>query len=658
MLLSSIRSVVIFLLVGLLFLACEKEQPPVPAGKLQISNIRIGTVSLLQSNQSPIPADKPIVISFNAALETGTIMSNLGLLDSGGADVSYTFTLLDNDATISMTPDDGLQEGGTYRIEILNGLKGILGESFEGFSIDFVVANPPLLVRSLMTEGRQLSSSGRNVDVSLTPVFDLAFSHAVDLTALEENTFLIGDKNYALQFTSQTDSTFLIEVDEPLSAFTKVNFLISENIASIINRPFESVSFELYTKVDTTPKFPLISDAELLTLIQEKTFQYFYDFGHPVSGLARERNTSGETVTSGGSGFGIMALIVGVERGFITRTEAVNRWKRIFEFLKTADRFHGAWSHWLNGTTGKVRPFSEKDNGGDLVETAFLVQGMITVRQYLDQNIPAEAELIDLINELWQGVEWDWYTKGEGKYLYWHWSPQFNFEMNLPIRGHNETMITYVLAAASTTYTIDPLLYHDGYARSGNIQNGNLYYDIPLPLGNAFGGPLFFAHYSFLGLDPRNLSDSYANYWQQNVNHSLINRAYCIDNPQNFVGYSEACWGLTASDNDNGYSAHSPTNDRGVITPTAAISSIPYTPEESMEAIRHFYYLLGDRLWGEYGFYDAFNPTAGWTASSYLAIDQGPIICMIENHRTQLLWNLFMSASEVQNGLDKLGFSY
>ncbi len=169
---------------------------------------------------------------------------------------------------------------------------------------------------------------------------------------------------------------------------------------------------------------------------------------------------------------------------------------------------------------------------------------------------------------------------------------------------------------------------------------------------------LYFTHYSFLGLDPRNLQDDLANYWEQNVNHTLINRAYCIDNPKNFIGYCDDSWGLTASDNPWGYNAHSPTNDLGVVTPTAAISSIPYTPVESMNAIRHFYYILGDKLWGDYGFYDAFNITEGWWANSYIAIDQGPIICMIENYRTNLLWDLFMSCPEVRNGLDKLGFIY
>jgi hypothetical protein len=156
-------------------------------------------------------------------------------------------------------------------------------------------------------------------------------------------------------------------------------------------------------------------------------------------------------------------------------------------------------------------------------------------------------------------------------------------------------------------------------------------------------------------LDPTNLDDTYADYWEQNVSHSEINYNYCVSNSKDFVGYSEDCWGLTASDNHTGYSAHSPTNDLGVITPTAALSSFPYTPDQSMKVLKFFYYTLGDRLWGEYGFYDAFNITEGWTADSYLAIDQGPIIIMIENYRTELLWDLFMSAPEVQQGLVVLG---
>lgn len=401
-----------------------------------------------------------------------------------------------------------------------------------------------------------------------------------------------------------------------------------------------------------------LSDEKLLDLVQHQTFKYFYDFAHSASGMALERNTSVDIVTSGGSGFGLMALIVGMERGFITRQEGVAQVEKIIDFLETCDRFHGVWPHWLNGANGDVVPFSPKDNGADLVETAFMAQGLITMREYLNAAFDLEKELITRINDLWQQVEWDWFTQGGQEVLYWHWSPDFAWEMNHAIRGHNETLIVYVLAASSPTHPIDSLVYHHGYARSGDIVDGSDYFGIKLPLGEDFGGPLFFSHYSFLGLDPRNLTDSYANYWEQNVNHSLINRQHCIQNPNNFKGYSADCWGLTASDNHQGYSAHSPTNDLGVITPTAAISSIPYTPEHSLKAIRQFYYEYGDSLWGEFGFHDAFNLSQNWWASSYLAIDQGPIVVMIENYRTGLLWDLFMSAPEIGPGLQKLGFSY
>src|SRR5690606_2708971 len=414
----------------------------------------------------------------------------------------------------------------------------------------------------------------------------------------------------------------------------------------------------LYTTIDPTPKFPILSDDALLTLVQRQTFKYFWDFAHPSSGMARERNTSGNTVTSGGSGFGLMAIIVGIERGFISRQQGIDRLNDIVSFLETADRFHGAWSHWLNGNTGDALPFSANDNGGDLVETSLLVQGLITFRQYLNASVAAESQLLNRINAFWQAVEWDWYTRGGSNVLYWHWSADKGWAMNLQINGWNESLITYLLAASSPTHPISKAVYSNGWARNGAMRNGNSFEDLTLPLGPNYGGPLFFSHYSFLGLDPRNLSDEYANYWEQNVNHTLINYRYSVRNPKNYVGYGDACWGLTASDGDQGYSAHSPTNDRGVITPTAALSSFPYTPEESMRALKFYYYSMGDRLWGEYGFYDAFNITEEWVANSYLAIDQGPIIIMIENHRTGLLWDLFMSAPEIKSGLTKLGFNY
>ncbi len=402
------------------------------------------------------------------------------------------------------------------------------------------------------------------------------------------------------------------------------------------------------------------NDDELLTTIQKQTFRYFWDFGHPVSGLARERSNTEhyghEVVTTGGSGFGVMAIIVGIERKFITYAQGVDRVLKIVSFLAyQADRYHGVWPHWINGETGKTISFSQKDNGADLVETAFMFQGLLAAHQYFSGDTEEEKQVRSRIDKLWREAEWSWFTKGGEPVLYWHWSPDYGWEMNHRIRGYNECHIAYILAAASPTWPIDKVVYDIGWAGAPAFKNGKSFYGITLPLGPDSGGPLFWAHYSYLGLDPRGLQDEYANYWEQNMNYTLINRQYCITNPFNYEGYGEKCWGLTASDGDRGYSAHSPRNDRGVIAPTAALSSFPYTPEYSMEVLKYLYYELGDKMWGEYGFKDAFNIGAGWYADSYLAIDQGPIIIMIENYRTGLLWKLFMSHPDVKQGLSRLG---
>lgn len=445
----------------------------------------------------------------------------------------------------------------------------------------------------------------------------------------------------------------------PLKGLVRHQVWISYELKGENDEVFTQLFKKFYTKASTDPVFPLLTDDELLTLIQRQTFKFFYDYAEPVSGMSRERNGSGNLITSGGSGFGLMALVVGMERGFITREQGLNRLNKNLTFLENAKKFHGAFPHWINGATGQPIPFSPNDNGGDLVETSYLIQGLLTIRQYLNSTNPSEQELIDRINKIWRGVEWNWYQKGGQNVLYWHWSEDKGWTMNLQIKGWNECLITYLLAASSPEFSIPKSVYDQGWASNGNMRNGKTYEGIVLPLGTEYGGPLFFSHYSFLGLNPKGLTDNYCdNYFIQNKNHSLINYAYCVRNPKKYVGYGTSVWGLTASDNQTGYSAHSPTNDLGVISPTAAVSAIPFTPEESLRAIRFFYYNLGDRLWGEYGFYDAFNINDGWTASSFLAIDQGPMIIMIENYRTGLLWDLFLSAPEVQQGLSKLGFTY
>ncbi|MET0392078.1 MAG: glucoamylase family protein [Chitinophagaceae bacterium] len=416
------------------------------------------------------------------------------------------------------------------------------------------------------------------------------------------------------------------------------------------------------------------ADQALLDTVQRRTFNYFWEGAEPVSGLARERlhmddvypQNDKSTVTSGGAGFGVMAILAGIHRKFITRRQGREQLEKIVHFLETADRFHGAWPHWWYGETGKVRPFSPKDNGGDLVETSFMIQGLLCVRQYFRNGNEAEKRLATRIDKLWRDVEFDWYRRGGQNVLYWHWSPQYGWDMNFAVRGYNECLIMYVLAASSPTHGVPAEVYHEGWAQRGKINENpagmGSYKGYSLKLhhqGNPpHGGPLFWAHYSYLGLDPQGLKDRYADYWEEMKNQTLINYQWCVDNPKRFKGYGPDNWGLTASYSTVGYAAHAPdsSNDLGVITPSAALSSFPYTPARSMAAMKYWYTKLGDKVWGPYGFYDAFSQTDNWYPPHYLAIDQGPAVVMMENYRSGLLWNLFMSCPEIQEGLKTLGF--
>ena len=416
-------------------------------------------------------------------------------------------------------------------------------------------------------------------------------------------------------------------------------------------------------------------DEKIFTEVQKQIFQYFYDGAEPTSGLARERfhadniypQNDKNTVTSGGGGFGVMALLVGIERGFITRAEGIQRFDKIIHFLETADRFHGAWPHWWNGETGKVKPFSRKDDGGDLVESSFMAQGLLCVRQYFQNGTTEEKALAARADKLWKEIDFNWYRNGKN-ILYWHWSPNYAWEMNFGVKGYNECLIMYVLAAASPTHSVPVEVYNEGWADNGKIKDVNkpdsivANYPYKLQLkhqGDAYnGGPLFWAHYSYLGLDPRGLKDKYADYWEECKNQALINYQWCVDNPKKFKGYGPNSWGLTSSYSIKGYAGHAPTmkRDIGVISPTAALSSFPYTPQQSMAAMKHWYTDLKDKIWGPYGFYDAFSENDNWYLPHYLAIDQGPIVVMMENYRSGLLWNLFMSCPEIKDGLKKLGF--
>jgi exo beta-1,2-glucooligosaccharide sophorohydrolase (non-reducing end) len=441
-----------------------------------------------------------------------------------------------------------------------------------------------------------------------------------------------------------------------------------------IDRQYRQSPFSEQASAATHP----LSDDELLTMLQEACFRYYWEGSDPDSGGTRE-NIPGDNriVATGATGFGVMALIVGVDRGFITRQQGLERLTKLVDFLEKAPRYHGAWSHFMNGYTIRSVPlFGMFDDGGDLVETSFLMEGLLAARQYFNGPSDAEKNVYTRISHLWETVEWDWYRRAQqSDALLWHWSPQWSWYIDHRLTGFNEVMITYLLAIASTTHGVPADLYYTGWAgqskaatqyRAGwsgtsegdRYHNGNTYYGIKLDVGVGTGGPLFFTQYSFMGFDPRGIHDQYTDYFDNNRNIALIDLAYCVENPGHFAGYGPNDWGLTASDDNLGYLAHAPNtgNDDGTITPTGALASFPYTPTESMAALKHFYRDLGDQLWGVYGPRDAFNLSRNWVSPVYMGLDQAPIVVMVENYRSGLVWKMFMSNPEITPALDRIGF--
>lgn len=636
---------------------CTPDDQPQPeqltVAECSIGDKQLNVAALVQN----VALAKEVRIVFSHAIDSVLAKQYVLLKNSSGlvlSGQSHSFENDDKTLLLRHAPFAKLQ---TYTLSLDARLKGRSAETFSGAVYRFQTVDGSFSLLSAKIDGRNFLPSQNFYNIRRDSLeLELTFSDALDTIGIRSKFLLNGQAVFSFTYSDDFKKVVL-RPKQTLAGYERYVFVASASLRSLSGDSFGGFSNSFITREDPNPKFPLISDEELLSLVQHQTFKYFYHFAHPASGMARERNSSGDIVTSGGSGFGLIALIVGMERGFITRQEGLARLEKIIHFLETCDRFHGVWPHWLNGNTGHTVPFSTKDDGGDLVETSFVAQGLLTMKQYLNPSDNQELALIERMTTLFNEIEWDWYRKNNANVLYWHWSPNFGWQMNHQIIGYNEALITYVMAASSPTHSIPPEVYHQGFAQNGGIRNGKTFYGYTLPLGFDYGGPLFFAHYSFLGLDPRNLSDQYANYWEQNTHHALINYSHCVANPHAYPNYSAHCWGLTASDIPGGYGVSEPPNDRGVITPTAAVASIPYTPEQSLDAIRFFYYTLGDRLWGPYGFYDAFDVHSAWWADSYLAIDQGPIIIMIENYRTGLLWDLFMSAGEVQTGLQKLGFS-
>jgi exo beta-1,2-glucooligosaccharide sophorohydrolase (non-reducing end) len=491
----------------------------------------------------------------------------------------------------------------------------------------------------------------RHIDIAWKPVASDRLRHYVIYRSLGGNSYQpIGIQERG--FERYTD--FLGKADQ--TASYKVAASSFDGVLSAMSRAVSA---------STRP----LPDDELLTMLEAECFRYYWESSGSHSGMTRE-NIPGDDriVATGASGFGILALIVGMDRGFITRAQGIERLDKIVGFLEKAPRYHGAWSHFMDDATGRSLPvFDMFDDGGDLVETAFLMEGLLTARQYLNQSSRQEKSLYERISHLWETVEWDWYRQSPQRdALYWHWSPHWSWYINHRLTGFNEVMIVYLLAIASPTHSVPPNLYYTGWADGAGVSskdndflNGKTFDGIKLDVGTREGNPLFFAHYSYMGFDPRGIRDRFTDYFVNNRNLALINRAYCIENPEHHKGYGPDSWGLTASDGPSGYQPHAPdpNDDTGTMTPTGALASFPYTPEASMAALKHFYRDLGDRLWGIYGPRDAFNLDHNWFAPIYMGLNQAPITVMVENYRTGLLWKLFMSNPEIAPMLERIGFT-
>lgn len=550
----------------------------------------------------------------------------------------------------------------------INKISGIIlsqGDSSNGlveFYMDQIELTSSGKSPSISQKPELISAKGyqKHIDVSWKPVQDSTIRYVQIYRAVEESSDFEPIGIQSVWISGYSD---FVDGNIGTGYSYKIAFL---------NANYEASSFSNVISAKTRP----LTDDELMDMVQLSNFRYYWEGCEPNSGMALE-NIPGRTtmIATGASGFGIMAILAGVHRNFITREQAVERFLKITRFLKKADRFHGVYPHFLNGETGKVVPFfGNRDNGGDLVETSFLMQGLLSAREFFDTDNASEREIRNTIDQLWKDVEWDWYRKEQNSdFLYWHWSPDQDWTINHKLIGWNETMITYFLAIASPTHSVPASMYYSGWASPSKeaqdyrsnwgkttdgsmYTNGNSYYGIELPVGVSNGGPLFFVHYSFFGLDPHKMTDAYVNYFDDNQKIANINLRYCIENPQNHKGYGKDFWGLTASDGPDRYSADepNPANDKGKITATGALASFPYTPEASMEALKNYYANYGEKLYGYYGFHDAISLDEQWISPLYMGLNQAPIVIMIENYRSGLLWDLFMKNKDVRIGMQKL----
>jgi hypothetical protein len=444
-------------------------------------------------------------------------------------------------------------------------------------------------------------------------------------------------------------------------------------------------------KVRVQPVVPVKTLDPLLEDVQERTFRFFWETAEPETGLVPDRWPKPPFSSIAAVGFALNAYAIGVERGYVTRAAARERTLTTLRFLVEAQQdmspdqatgYQGFFYHFVNFTTGKRYGDSELST----VDTALLIGGVLFAGGYFDQDHPEEKEIRRIADELYKRVNWPWAIQLNPD-IRMAWSPELQFGGH-DWRGYNEAMLVFILALGSPTYPTSQDSWHawtsDYYQYWGTLEGQT----------HLTFGPMFGHQYTHVWVDLRGIKDEFMwplnmDYFENSRRAVLAQRAYAIRNPMDWKGYGPNIWGITASDGPGdhalpylGQTRHfysyaargvglTDVVDDGTIAPTAALGSLPFAPEVVLPAVKEMHKRYGRHIYGKYGFVDAFNPSfdydvplrhgkrvrgAGWVSDEYLGIDQGPIISMIENYRSELIWTVMKRNEYLRTGLKRAGF--
>jgi hypothetical protein len=516
-----------------------------------------------------------------------------------------------------------------------------------------------------------------------TLIFQILFLAAAFDTAVAINppTGLVissGDRSVILHWDPNTDPN-LAGYNVYRSTSSGGSFLLKNNTGVITTLGFcdlaanNGVSYYYHITAVTTTAQNSLPSATLSTIpntfsnsnafldyLQQANFDYFWYAANPANGLVPDRSTSGSACSIAAVGFGLTAIGIGIDHGWISRTQGVTRVMATLNTFLNGPQgpgtsgiigYNGWFYHFLDMNTALRSPGSELSS----IDTALLLSGILYCKQYFNGTNSNETSIRMMSDSIFNRVNWTWMAQGSQK-VAMGWQPTTGFSGFGNWIGYDEGMILYLLGMGTATNPLPASAW--SYWTSGYIWA--TYYGqsfVPFP-------PLFGHEYSHCWIDFRHTADAYMNsqsstYFENSRRAALAQQSYCIANPLGWVGYDSNVWGLTASDGPSGYTARGAPpalNDDGTIAPTAAGGAMAFAPDISLPTLQYLYTNGKNALWTAYGFIDAFNQSVSWYDNAELGIDQGPIVIMIENYRTQRPWRLFMQNAEIQRGLQQAGF--